>query len=127
MEEVQALIAEAPGIAALSPELSISENGGVDGLKTDAELLSILARRYSWEVVPSLKILPGQEPNLTSILSDERTEHWSGFHFNLTALEPPIRQEWLDRLNRIPVPVAIRNRLFISAGDSSYVALRSSD
>jgi peptidoglycan/xylan/chitin deacetylase (PgdA/CDA1 family) len=90
VEEVQAAIREAPWVSALSPAWLELGRGGLRAHDVDRDLLSILARRYGWEILPTLRVLPGGERLaalwLPDALARTRGEGWSGLRLDLGAL-----------------------------------------
>jgi peptidoglycan/xylan/chitin deacetylase (PgdA/CDA1 family) len=54
--EIQAAIADAPRLSALSPRLFEIGEAGLSRAPTDAELLRILAHRFGWEIVPTVRV-----------------------------------------------------------------------
>ena len=85
--EIQAAIADAPRLAALSPRLFEIDAMGLYRAPIDEELLRILSHRFGWEIVPTVRI-SGADPEVSSaaleqILSDiEKFEglrvEWNG-------------------------------------------------
>ncbi len=85
--EIQAAIADAPRLSALSPRLFEIDAMGLYRAPVDGELLRILSYRFGWEIVPTVRI-SGADPEVSSaaleqILSEvERFEglrvEWSG-------------------------------------------------
>jgi hypothetical protein len=95
-EEVQAAIREAPSLSALSPLWLQLVRAGLQTLDVDRALLSILARRYGWEIVPTLRVLPGGQRSLTvwlpKVLSRAKDEGWSGLRLDVSALPADDRE-----------------------------------
>jgi peptidoglycan/xylan/chitin deacetylase (PgdA/CDA1 family) len=69
-EQIQAAIAEAPRLAALSPRLFEIDAMGLSRAPVDHELLRILARRFAWEIVPTVRISAG-DPEVSSAALEE--------------------------------------------------------
>jgi hypothetical protein len=98
-EEVQAAIAEAPSVSALSPLWMELRREGLREHDVDRDLLSILARRYGWEIVPTLRVLPGGERALTlwlpQAMAQAKEAGWPGLRVDLGLL-PPETQKTLN-------------------------------
>jgi hypothetical protein len=58
-EQIQSAIDEAAHLSALSPRIYTLGSDGLEVAPFDASLLKILARRFAWEVVPTLRVVPG--------------------------------------------------------------------
>jgi peptidoglycan/xylan/chitin deacetylase (PgdA/CDA1 family) len=72
--EIQAAIADAPHLSAISPRLFEIDSVGLYRAPVDDELLRILSHRFAWEIVPTIRI-SGADPEVSSaaleqILSD---------------------------------------------------------
>jgi peptidoglycan/xylan/chitin deacetylase (PgdA/CDA1 family) len=63
--EIQAAIADAPHLAALSPRLFEIDAMGLYRAPIDDELLRILSHRFGWEIVPTVRI-SGADPEVSS-------------------------------------------------------------
>ncbi len=54
--DIQAAIADAPGLSALSPRLFEIDGMGLNRAPVDGDLLRILSHRFAWEIVPTVRI-----------------------------------------------------------------------
>ncbi|HLE72548.1 MAG TPA: polysaccharide deacetylase family protein [Vicinamibacteria bacterium] len=64
-EEIQAAIADAPCLSALSPRLFEIDSMGLYRAPVDGDLLKILSSRFAWEIVPTVRI-SGADPEVSS-------------------------------------------------------------
>jgi len=69
-EEIQAAIADAPCLSALSPRLFEIDAMGLYRAPVDDELLRILSHRFGWEIVPTVRI-SGADPEVSSAALEE--------------------------------------------------------
>jgi len=69
-EEIQAAIADAPCLSALSPRLFEIDAMGLYRAPIDDELLRILSHRFGWEIVPTVRI-SGADPEVSSAALEE--------------------------------------------------------
>ncbi len=93
-EEIQAAIADAPRLAALSPRLFEIDAIGLHRAAVDDDLLRILSHRFGWEIVPTVRISAG-DPEVSSaaleeILSD--VGRFSGLRVEWSGASPALRK-----------------------------------
>lgn len=102
--DVQALIQDARSIAALSPPAGVVVAGRWHEEAFDRELVAILARRYGWEVVPTIRVLPsrrtepvgsvGETPRLSTdgwaadVVARAQDQGWGGLLVDTASLPP---------------------------------------
>ena len=103
-EEVQAAIRDAPSLAALSPEWLECTGGGIEERPFDRDLLTILSRRYGWQIVPTVRVHPGGErvlaPRLPELLARAGREGFPGLRLDLVGLGDDGRQEIEEAVER---------------------------
>ncbi|HET7293279.1 MAG TPA: polysaccharide deacetylase family protein [Vicinamibacteria bacterium] len=97
-EQVQSAIRESPGLAALSPLWLQAGRNGLREQPLDRDLLAILARRYGWEILPTLRLSPdgGSEvraARLGEALALVAEQGFAGMRIDATGLPPEARQE----------------------------------
>jgi hypothetical protein len=68
--EVQGAIRDAWSLSALSPHWMEATEDGLVAQPLDKDLLAILARRYGWELLPTVRVRPGAEQALGSWLPE---------------------------------------------------------
>ncbi len=73
-EEIQAAIADSPHLTAISPRLFEIGGMGLTQARTDPELLSILSRRFGWEIVPTLRVEEADPEVSSAALAEILTE-----------------------------------------------------
>ncbi len=132
-QEVQALIHDAPTIAAVSPVGGIVTGHDVHDVRFDRNLLAILSHRYGWELIPTVRVLPddGAEParmpgvsGVTSvgwpsdILTRVEREGWGGLHLDLTRLVPSDRQVIEPTVDLIERRLGARGRRLVVTTDA---------
>jgi hypothetical protein len=84
LDEVQALVREAPQIGTISPPWLRVSARGIEDLLVDRDLLSLLSRRYAWDVLPRVDVagLPRPETGPAgwpaSLVARAIREGWSG-------------------------------------------------
>ncbi len=96
--EVQAAIRESPGLAALSPLWLEAGRDGLNEKPLDRDLLAILARRYGWEILPTLRLRPnadGTAPTarLGDALALAAEQGFAGLRIDASGLPPHTRLE----------------------------------
>ncbi len=100
-DDVQAVAREAPSVAALSPLWLEAGGGALEEQPLDRDLLAILARRYGWEIVPTVRMSPGSDQGLEAWLPGAmrraQKEGWAGLRLDVGALPDAAR----DRLAAI--------------------------
>jgi peptidoglycan/xylan/chitin deacetylase (PgdA/CDA1 family) len=64
-EDIQAAIADARHLSALSPRLYQIDERGLSRVTVDEKLLRILSRRFGWEIVPTVRVSAG-DPEVSS-------------------------------------------------------------
>jgi peptidoglycan/xylan/chitin deacetylase (PgdA/CDA1 family) len=77
-EEIQAAIADAPRLSGLSPRLFQIDAMGLTRAPVDFDLLRILARRFGWEIVPTVRVSTG-DPEVSSAALEEVLREARGF------------------------------------------------
>jgi hypothetical protein len=68
--DIQSAIAEARSLSALSPRLFEIEASGLSRSPTDPDLLRILAHRFAWEIVPTVRV-SAADPEVTAAALEE--------------------------------------------------------
>jgi peptidoglycan/xylan/chitin deacetylase (PgdA/CDA1 family) len=68
--DIQSAIAEARSLCALSPRLFEIEASGLSRSPTDPDLLRILAHRFGWEIVPTVRV-SAADPEVTAAALEE--------------------------------------------------------
>jgi peptidoglycan/xylan/chitin deacetylase (PgdA/CDA1 family) len=99
-EEIQAAIAEAPRLAALSPRLFEIDAMGLSRAPLDFDLLRILARRFGWEIVPTVRI-SGADPEVSSLALEEilsGVESFSGLRVEWSGASNALRKSVVSAL-----------------------------
>lgn len=99
-EEIQAAIADAPELAAISPRLP-ERNGEISTHTRDDELVELLSRRFGWEVVPTIRIPGGPAADsaaaLRMALALAASGDYSGLRIELDSVRP-LEKSHLNRL-----------------------------
>jgi peptidoglycan/xylan/chitin deacetylase (PgdA/CDA1 family) len=97
--EVQAAIREAASLAAVSPRWLTAAGGGLLEQPLDRDLLAILARRYGWQVVPTVTVRRDAAPTVAAwfpeALARAKAQGWGGLRLDVDDLAPGDRQRVL--------------------------------
>jgi peptidoglycan/xylan/chitin deacetylase (PgdA/CDA1 family) len=107
-EEVEAAIHSGGDLAAVSPLWIDVEQATLKEHTLDRQLFAILSRRYGWEIVPTLRILPAaaglrsadgvESAWLAEAAKRLQGEAWSGIYVDVRALAPAHRQAVAARI-----------------------------
>jgi hypothetical protein len=98
-DDVQEAIRQAPTVAALSPLWLTAGEGGLREQPLDRDLLSILVRRYGWELLPTLRLESapaGDATTLQQAFERATNEGWAGLRIDVSALPATDRQAVQD-------------------------------
>ncbi len=133
--DVQALVREARSIAALSPPAGVVAGGELVEAGFDRELLSILAHRYGWEVVPTIRLVPseaagggaaGEAARRTAgewaddVLALVHGQGWAGLRIDSTGLSPSDQRLVEAAVGQVERRLRGQERRFLlAAGESS--------
>ncbi len=140
--EVQAAIRDSPSLAALSPLWLEAGRDGLSEQPLDRDLLAILARRYGWEILPTLRLRPGADgaagaSRLGAALALAAEQGFAGLRIDTSGLPPQKRQEidaWAraqetrsQRLRLLVEPATPRTLAGDAAGSSRGDASKGAD
>jgi len=92
--EIQAAIADAPRLSALSPLLFEIDSVGLYRAPVDDELVRILSHRFAWEIVPTARI-SGADPEVSAAALAEllsEVENFSGLRVEWNGASEALRQ-----------------------------------
>ena len=90
-DDVRRLVRDADSIAAISPPWGTVEGGELREAPWDADLLEILSRRYAWDLLPAVRVVPGAEPgghvaDWVAVLSQRASERgFAGYRLDVGA------------------------------------------
>jgi hypothetical protein len=99
-EEVAGLAREATAIAALSPEWATIDGRGVRETSLDRDLFRILARRYAWDIVPTVTITGAAPPGgpaadwLADLAARVSRDGYAGVRLDLGGAASDPSQRW---------------------------------
>jgi peptidoglycan/xylan/chitin deacetylase (PgdA/CDA1 family) len=122
--EIQALIREAPTIAAISPLGGIVSGDQIRDVRFDRELLAILSHRYGWQVVPTIRVLPDHEAGSSgmsdgalqgpaALLPVVERKGWSGLRLDVSGLSPSVRQGFEAATDQLERRLRAQGRRFV--------------
>lgn len=104
-QEVQAAIGSAPMLAALCPAWFEARGGELHEAPGDRDLLSILQRRYGFDIVPTVRVAASSatsvEAWLPSLLVRARETGWAGLRLDARVLDVAQRGELRERAERV--------------------------
>ena len=89
--DVRRLVRDAEAIAAISPPWGTVEGGELRESPWDADLLEILSRRYAWDLLPAVHVVPDAEPSgrvagWVAVLSERARERgFAGYRLDVGA------------------------------------------
>jgi hypothetical protein len=95
--ETRALLADAPRVAGISPPGLVQRGETLERRVVDAQLLTMLAARGAWDVVPSVELDgraaadPARAAEIADVAADEG---WAGVRVVLRDLGPRARAAW---------------------------------
>jgi hypothetical protein len=82
-------------VAAISPLWLVAHERALDEQALDRDLLDILARRYGWEIVPTVRLRPGSERGLEAwlpgVVRRAEKEGWAGLRLDAAGLPGAVR------------------------------------
>lgn len=129
--EVQSLIRDARSIAAVSPPAGEVAGTALHEVDFDRELFAILSRRYGWEVVPTIRLLPSRvaEPAgsatetpqrpagvwAADVLARAQDQGWDGIRVESTALSPSDRRQFEAAVGQVERRLREQGRRFLLA------------
>ena len=97
--EVQAAIRDAASLAAVSPQWLTAAASGLQEQQLDRNLLAILARRYGWQVVPTVKVRREAAASvaawLPEALARAKEQGWGGLRLDVGDLSTDAQQKVL--------------------------------
>jgi len=96
--EVQALLAEAPRIAAISPPALVQQGSALERRQADADVIAMVAARGAWDVLPTVQIADARlaaDPSGAARLADlASSEGWAGLRLDGSRLPPAALETW---------------------------------
>jgi peptidoglycan/xylan/chitin deacetylase (PgdA/CDA1 family) len=98
--EIQAAIADAPHLAALSPRLFEIDAMGLFRAPIDDELLRILSHRFGWEIVPTVRV-SGADPEVSSAALEQilsEVESFEGLRVEWSGASEALRETVVSAL-----------------------------
>jgi peptidoglycan/xylan/chitin deacetylase (PgdA/CDA1 family) len=98
--EIQAAIADAPLLSALSPRLFEIDAMGLFRAPIDDELLRILSHRFGWEIVPTVRI-SGADPEVSSAALEQilsEVESFEGLRVEWSGASEALRKTVVSAL-----------------------------
>jgi peptidoglycan/xylan/chitin deacetylase (PgdA/CDA1 family) len=110
--EVQTAIADAPTLSAVSP-LWLELEGETTVERTiDADLVSILSRRYGWEVLPTVRVRADAQGAIRAAVNrgfaKAREAGWAGLRLEWTGADPDATPELVADLDRTASKLGLR-------------------
>lgn len=128
--EVQAAIRDAVSLSALSPLWLVAGRDGLVEQPVDRDLLAILARRYGWEIVPTLTVRAGADRTVAAWLptafARARDQGWRGLQLDASGLSKHDREKLLAWAARSSDADRQGLRLVLDARPSTAAALVAS-
>lgn len=101
-DEIQAAIAVAPRLSAISPRLFELTSDGFRASSVDQELLGILSRRFAWEIVPTLSVMPGaavtSQTSIDPLLSISRLPGFAGLRVEWNGVPRELHSRLVDAI-----------------------------
>lgn len=98
-EDVERLLRERSGLAALSPPGFVQRGSGFERVTVDRELLAMVAARGAWDICPTIQLSP-DDPKAADVaraveLADVAVrEGWAGYRIVGRDLASPVRSAW---------------------------------